>query len=301
MLIPQEFGFGAGLFCKKYKSNKIQMKKLYSLLSVAFISVAAFAQNPVLNPGFENWSGSNPSNWTTSNSSQGNPITKATPGYSSASAAKLTAIATAGGTALPLMTSEGTGFSVTHAYSNLELWYKAAFVASDVCNVTVSFLDASNNAIGGGAKTINTNTTTFTHVTVPLTVVGTPAKCQITFTVVNPGGGIVIVNLGSTITLDDIELTGVIGIDELKENSDLAVYPNPVHDRMLMQVTTTPGEKITWSLTDASGKVVATRKSEIVSSDILKDEMQLPQLAKGFYILSLQSDTRRATRRVVIE
>ncbi|HNP49001.1 MAG TPA: T9SS type A sorting domain-containing protein, partial [Bacteroidia bacterium] len=147
----------------------------------------------------------------------------------------------------------------------------------------------------------NTNTTTFTHVTVPLTVVGTPAKCQITFTVVNPGGGIVIVNLGSTITLDDIELTGVIGIDELKENSDLVVYPNPVHDRMLMQVTTTPGEKITWSLTDASGKVVATRKSEIVSSDILKDEMQLPQLAKGFYVLSLQSDTRRATRRVVIE
>ena len=79
------------------------------------------------------------------------------------------------------------------------------------------------------------------------------------------------------------------------------MYPNPVLDRMQMQVTAAPGERISWVLTDASGRIVADKKSTIVSATELKDEMLLPELAKGIYLLSMQSDLRRATRRVVVQ
>ena len=272
------------------------MKKLYFLLSFSVFTLAAFAQNPVPNPDFESWTAGVPNNWSVL--SAANSVTKETPGYGSASAAKLTAVTSS---TVPILTSAGSGFSVTHGYSNLELWYKASFIGSDVCNISVSFLDASNQTIGAGTKAVGTNASTFTHVIVPITITGTPAKCQIVFTVLNPNGGIVIVNQGSTITIDNVQLTGVIGIDELKDGSDLVVYPNPVQNLLQMQVTTTPGEKITWKLTDLSGRLVAQKQSENYSAAQLKDEMILPDLSTGLYIFSMESDIRRATRRVVVE
>ena len=159
----------------------------------------------------------------------------------------------------------------------------------------------SNNAVGVGATRISADKTSFTHVTVPITNIGgTPVKCLIAFSVQDTTGFIV-ASQGSTITIDNVQLTGVIGIDELKDGSDLVVYPNPVLDRMQMQVTAAPGERISWVLTDASGRIVADKKSTIVSATELKDEMLLPELAKGIYLLSMQSDLRRATRRVVVQ
>lgn len=272
------------------------MKKLYFLFSFSVFSLAALAQNPVPNPDFESWTGSTPNNWSVV--SAANTVTKETPGYGSASAAKLTAVATS---VVPILTSANNGFAVSHGYSNLELWYKASFVGSDVCNISVSFLDGSNQTIGAGSKAVGTSTSTFTHVIVPITITGTPVKCQIIFTVINPNGGIVVVNQGSTITIDNVQLTGVIGIDELKDGSDLVVYPNPVQNLLQMQVTTTPGEKITWKLTDLSGRLVAQKQSGNYSAAQLKDEMILPDLSTGLYIFSMESDIRRATRRVVVE
>ena len=278
------------------------MKKLYILLPFALLSLTLFAQNPVLNPDFENWTSGTPNNWFTNNAGVNTPVTKATPGYASASAAKLTAIVIAGqGTTVPILLSTNNGFPVTHMYSNLEFYYLANLLGNDACNISVTFSDASNNAVGVGATRISADKTSFTHVTVPITNIGgTPVKCLIAFSVQDTTGFIV-ASQGSTITIDNVQLTGVIGIDELKDGSDLVVYPNPVLDRMQMQVTAAPGERISWVLTDASGRIVADKKSTIVSATELKDEMLLPELAKGIYLLSMQSDLRRATRRVVVQ
>ncbi|HRH65362.1 MAG TPA: T9SS type A sorting domain-containing protein [Bacteroidia bacterium] len=278
------------------------MKKLYFLASIILLSFTVFAQNPVPNPGFETWPGLNPDSWVTNNAGANAPVTKVSPGYSSTNAAKLTAIVIAGqGTVVPILLSASSGFPVTHAYSNLEFWYKADFLGFDACNITVSFTNAGGASIGGGFMRISSDKSSFTHVTVPLsTPSGTPAKCTIAFSVQDTVGPLV-ASQGSSITIDNVQLTGVIGIDELKDGSDLVVFPNPVQQRMEMQVTTSPGEKITWKLMDLSGRIVAEKKAAIVSVAELKDEMILPELAKGLYVLSMESDIRRATRRVAVQ
>ena len=55
------------------------MKKLYILLPFALLSLTLFAQNPVLNPDFENWTSGTPNNWFTNNAGVNTPVTKATP------------------------------------------------------------------------------------------------------------------------------------------------------------------------------------------------------------------------------
>lgn len=278
------------------------MKKLYFLLQFAFFGLTALAQNPIPNQSFETWASGAPTNWLVNNApGVYTTVTQVSPGYLGSSAAKLSVVVAAGiGTQVPTLLSASNGFPITHAYSAFEFYYKADFIGFDACVISVIFYDASNNPIGGGGTVFSTDKTSFTHMSVPLSVgPGAAVKCNIAISVQDTVGPLV-GSPGSYIVLDNLSLTGVIGVDEMNDASDMLAYPNPALDKIGMSVTTLPGEKITWKMSDATGRVLLEKAAE-GTTGILKDELSVSDLPRGFYLLSLQSEQRRVTRRVLIQ
>ncbi|MCX6243459.1 MAG: T9SS type A sorting domain-containing protein [Bacteroidetes bacterium] len=74
------------------------------------------------------------------------------------------------------------------------------------------------------------------------------------------------------------------------------VFPNPASDQVFLKFSEPPLTRVTWRMTDGSGKAVLAGQSE--SRQIV--EIQLPALASGTYILSVFANGKIATEKMVI-
>ncbi|RNI32471.1 T9SS C-terminal target domain-containing protein [Rufibacter immobilis] len=86
--------------------------------------------------------------------------------------------------------------------------------------------------------------------------------------------------------------------DELQAAS-LAIYPNPVQEKLNFSVTLTKKEVITLSLTDLKGNVVLTTTISAPAGD-LKKEIPVQHLPQGMYLLQYRTAGAVTTRKVFI-
>jgi len=284
------------------------MKKLYTLLLFTLCTQLASAINEVPNPGFENWAGGNPVSWNTPNTpGSGIPITMSSLHHGGGYSLKGQAVITPDGDTIPPVLYadvSGMKFHVSQRYSTFEFWYQANLSGGDLLTPIVIIMDSTSNNIGMGFINITVNTGTWTHYSLPIsyTGAGPAAYGRISLGMFPPiGGDRGYPLLASYFYLDDVSLTGVVGIDEVTGAGKLNVYPIPAHDAFTVEAASTQGKNATLVLTDASGRVVMSKMLSTITGTLLKEEMNVEGIRPGLYSLMILNDDKTSMRKLVIE
>jgi PKD repeat protein len=105
---------------------------------------------------------------------------------------------------------------------------------------------------------------------------------------------------GNNMYIDDLNLTGTVGVDEVFEQSlDFSVYPNPVRSRASIDFTLTEKSNVVIDVVDVLGRVV--NKIEETRLDAGEYQFELPAgLNSGLYSVRLHVNGYAAARKVIV-
>lgn len=180
------------------------------------------------------------------------------------------------------------GFPYTGRPEKLEFWAKYTPVGSDTAGALVILKRwdgtmSDTIAIGG----VNINTTTgYAPFSANLVYYSNelPDSAVIGFAASKTP---MLARLNSTVYVDDVILTGWVGINQYDKKTDLVkLFPNPAKDNVNIQASIEAADKI--QIMDASGKVMGTYKIQNCEANI-----NTSLFANGIYIYKIQDNKNR--------
>lgn len=283
----------------------MKTKFTLSLISLALlVSVKLQAQVP--NGGFENWTSGNPVNWYVSNiPTLATPVTQYSPGHTGICAKGQPVFsATLNDTVAPFIYSGniGSGFPITQAYATLEFYYQCNLTAGDLFSAVVVIYDASNAPIGGGNEDIPVNASAWTHKSISIGYFSgnTPAAAAISFTLL-PGSssGATQPSLSSTFLVDDVTLTGVVGVKEnSSENYFAYTFPNPAKDFVTIIVDKAM-VNAEINVYDLFGNAVRSFLAENAGTTHFEHKFSVADLSAGIYPVRMTSGKKQWLTKIV--
>lgn len=174
------------------------------------------------------------------------------------------------------------GFPYTSRPEKLTIWYKYLPLGNDTARVRIKLTKATpTTSIAVGENYINlTATPTYTKLDLPINYYSDdiPDTCAIVFL---SSYGIEVARVGSALYIDDVELSGWVGIKEQDERSLVKIYPNPAKDNITF--FTEHYDVSTIRIVDIAGKLVGDYKGESNQ----KLEINTQNFAEGTYIYML--------------
>ncbi len=107
---------------------------------------------------------------------------------------------------------------------------------------------------------------------------------------------------GNNIYLDDINIMGNVGVDELANNINFNVYPNPSEDNTIISFTLIESQETDITVYDVVGKEVAT----VFSGNLNKGEHQYSiadktKLSAGVYFIKLNVGGESFTKKLIVK
>lgn len=109
--------------------------------------------------------------------------------------------------------------------------------------------------------------------------------------------GVTGVDLRSDMAIDDVSITGVIGIvDNSNLNGNISIYPNPGKNIFNLSFIQLTGEAVL-NLFDAEGRLVMTKTINEVQS--YRGELDLHHLNDGVYFLAISSEGKTYNKKIV--
>ncbi|HNR54316.1 MAG TPA: T9SS type A sorting domain-containing protein [Flavobacteriales bacterium] len=274
-----------------------------SLLSCLFLVVQVVqAQNEIPNAGFEQWSGSAPVSWSTSNiPGSSNPVTQSSDAIEGSSSARgEVVLAPNGSSPFPPVLLLGVtppAVSVTQSYTAFTGMYKLAPVGDDEMLVEANLFDATSQLVAIASAHLPA-AASWTSFSVPFdydmgSSMQPPASLQMVLTVENGVGSAA---TGTVFLVDDLALAGgTIGIDEgTIDEGPVTLYPNPSNGRDV-QVSWNDLTTRSFVVTDIAGRVIHRTTSS-------NSGIHLPSStwAPGMHLLSIQEGDDTRTLRLLI-
>lgn len=265
------------------------MKKL--LLCLLGISAGLIrAQNPIPNPGFENWSAGNPVGWTTTNILTVTPISQNNQSHSGTSAAKLEVVSVFSVAITPVLTCNSV--SINQNYQTFSYYYKANLSGGDKF-LTYAMLTANGNAHGAAVDSLSASNNSNVYVQRNVQVLYVPPASQtadmltITCFIAGPNSGTPAI--GSNVTIDDLSLTGGGTATGLIEHQEMltelgSAMPNPATSICLVPFSLKEAAKVEMELYSADGKKVRRILDEKLNAGKYKAECEVADLPPGLYL-----------------
>jgi PKD repeat protein len=93
--------------------------------------------------------------------------------------------------------------------------------------------------------------------------------------------------------LDDINITGTVGLDEFGKRRQFSVYPNPTSDILNVELPTDGGTYTSLNVLDLSGRVVY---SQLITAQS-KLQISTAALAAGVYVIELNGNTGKVAQQ----
>lgn len=283
------------------------MKKNLLLILILFtfgFSSVLVAQNPVPNPGFENWTSGNPDNWLTNNAPGfAVPVTQASP-HSGTFALKGEVVSTLAGNFSPIVSStdmSGSGFPVNQAYATLSFYYKFNKVTTGIFGAYVAMSETGG---GGGAagQIFTSSVTSFTQASLPIYYQTTnPDTCTILFTINDTVAASPAV--GNYFIIDDVALSGLVGVQEQQPVAAMIitnVQPNPVRGISYIYYSLPQSGDIKFELYDVTGKTYKTIDIPSETAGRHKIELDASDLPGGIYLLRMTAANAVSTTKVQV-
>ena len=91
-----------------------------------------------------------------------------------------------------------------------------------------------------------------------------------------------------------------LGIEDFQMFANVQVYPNPVKDYLYFELTTTPVSLISMSVYDMKGQKVIAAEFKTNLQGFVKEDLDFSNLGAGAYILNIESDTKKYTRKIIV-
>ena len=101
-------------------------------------------------------------------------------------------------------------------------------------------------------------------------------------------------------TTTSVTIDAFVGIEEASILSDVKVYPNPTVGLTFVEFNTTEAMDVTVVVTDMTGAYLAVKEFKSVYGQI-KHEVDMSSLAKGVYLVNIQSAEGMITERIAVQ
>ncbi len=279
-------------------------KALLACLACATMpATSVFAQNPVPNSSFENWTSGEPDDWFTSNvPGFATNVIQTTPAYSGNLAARGDVINSPAGAYPPSLFStdiNGNGFPVSQSYGAVEFYYKFTKAATASFLMVSSLIDANLQGVAASLFSTTTATSSFTLATAPFLYVGAnPDQCVIQFTIIDSlSGGPV---AGNSFVVDEVSLTGTVSISEQRGPVFMIekITPNPASGQATVYYGTTLQGNVEFQVMDLHGRIIQRFGVPAEIPGRHKLDVDVTGLAPGVYLVRMQSAEGSAVLRM---
>lgn len=104
-----------------------------------------------------------------------------------------------------------------------------------------------------------------------------------------------------TVDRPNCEVPFPVGVNKVKADLKISIYPNPVRDLAFMQVDMTQSGNVKILLTNMLGQTVATLDKGYVEAGNQQFTIDASQLNAGVYFATIQINDEKYTRKVVVE
>lgn len=274
------------------------MKKILLVIAV-LLSTAAVAQNPILNPSFENWTAGSPDDWSTNNIPGSSPIQVNSGAHTGMSAVRGFVIQLTPTIAFPpLLTSldaNGDPHPVSQNFTNLTFYYKLSLNnPAEAFQASVAMSDAQGNGVGGGVVLygLNDNTSTYVQANVPIGYIpgNIAAGANIVFSISDTTSSGTGLQVGSHFTVDDVALVFGSGFaDNSGGNALQKAYPNPAINEINIPFVVKEKAVCTLLVLDMLGREVKTIDLGVLPGGSYKEVLELSSMEAGVYSCSLRA------------
>ncbi|MEI6815566.1 MAG: choice-of-anchor V domain-containing protein [Bacteroidota bacterium] len=106
---------------------------------------------------------------------------------------------------------------------------------------------------------------------------------------------------GNKLYLDDINITGVSGINEINTSiTDFKVFPNPATDNISINYSLTQHENVSIKLYDIYGKQISTMLDKTQDQGTYAQQFEVKNLPAGLYLVYITAGQSTLTRKVMI-
>ncbi len=111
-------------------------------------------------------------------------------------------------------------------------------------------------------------------------------------------------NAGSSnnIYIDEINLYGTVGLNELEQSLGLTMYPNPTNGSSIIDFTISGNEIIKFSVTDVLGRVIEESTSPTINGKNVNYIVNKNgAFAKGIYMVNIDVNNQRISKKLIID
>jgi hypothetical protein len=266
----------------------------------------AWSQIP--NAGFENWTGSEPDGWTTSNDSSSSmfPVTKSTNSHSGLYAMQGTVVSVFSINIAPIAISaqNNNGFPVNTRYGFFMGFLRFTSVSGDRAFISAALI---KGGVGIAAAVFYDSLTraNYLQFVAPFSYITseTPDTALIVVTIV-PAKDSTFVHMGSTFLLDDLSFSGVNAVTDgphqplsfsLSQN-----YPNPFNPTTKIQYDVPHAAHVTIQVYNLLGQVVSTIVNQEKQAGSYNAEWNAIDVPSGVYLYRLEAGDVVKTKRMIL-
>lgn len=282
------------------------MKKIGTILlsSVLFCGMMGlvFAQNPIPNPGFESWTGTEPDGWITNNSpGLVVPVQQSSTSHSGSFSAQTETVDFGG---FPYSGWVQSSFAVSQRHATLTFWYQFLPVGDDGAYAAI-YMFSNGNLIGVGAGEIYSPQNSWTQAMIPIQYIfsDTPDTCQILLGVSGDSLGND-PNVGTLARIDDLAFSGVVSVKS-KEQQPLAYsleqsYPNPFNPTTTIEFSIAQASEVKLVVYNQLGQTVATLVNERLSAGSYTVDWNAEGLPSGVYYYRISAGDFTQIRKSIL-
>ena len=102
--------------------------------------------------------------------------------------------------------------------------------------------------------------------------------------------------------LDNINISGTVGLSELEKEIGLAIYPNPTNSSAVIDFTPSSNSQVSIVVTDITGRIIEENQVKVFGGVNTNYSInKSSNLNSGIYFVTLTIDNQKLTKKLIIE
>jgi PKD repeat protein len=102
--------------------------------------------------------------------------------------------------------------------------------------------------------------------------------------------------------IDNINISGVVGIEELENTIGLSIFPNPTNASSTIEFTSPVDSKVNVIVNDVTGRLVEQKEFNAVGGHLTSYSVnQSGKLQSGVYFVTLSLDGQKVTKKLIVQ
>jgi len=291
---------------------KSYLRFTLAIFFTGMFALSADAQNPIPNPGFENWTAGYPDHWVTADvPNVYTTITRSNIRHSGNYAVKGEVTNYAQVNVPPLLTAGSSLIEISQNYTRLTGYYQMDNKGEDAMYVEVFLYDTQPNLVAGGIAELASTSGGYQMFTVDLEYVfgnqNNAASAYILFTIgISSTASGEDITLGSSFMVDDLAFDMASSVEDQAGNAAPDIfflgqnYPNPFNPSTTITFSIPVAEKVSLSVYNNLGQVVKMLLDETMSAGLHQVSFDASGLPSGTYFYKLEAATQSSVKRMMV-